>query len=183
MLRKRADVRKNPSDRGEHRTDAGALQALEQVANWVRFSDTKATVLTAGFGVVVTVLLSNWKIVLTAISRGDITAGALLCVASAALISGLLTLYWLVLAITPRSAAADPGLNRFSWPALARTTAAELAQHAADVPVSDDAWRQAIRLAAIADRKFRYTGYAVWSFAAFVVLGFVTVTVAVTVGG
>lgn len=178
MLRRKSCARDAATDTVTT-SDTGAIEALEQVANWVRFSDTKATVLTAGFGVVLTALVSNWKTVTTAIALGGVGACALIGIVIASFIAGLLTLYWLILAIAPRSTGPDPGLNRFAWPSLARTTPAEIAQHAKTVPVAEDAWRQTVRLAAIADRKFRFTGFAVWSFAAFVILGFASVTLAV----
>ena len=139
--------------------------------------------MTAGFGVVLTALLSNWKAVTTAIALGGAGGCILLAIVIASFVAGILTLCWLVIAIAPRYAGSDPRLNRFAWPSLARTTAAEIAQYAEKVPVEEDAWRQAIRLAVIAERKFRFTGLAVWSFATFVVLGFASVTVAVTLGG
>lgn len=179
MLRKKSCARDVVNDTVPT-SDTGAIEALEQVANWVRFSDTKATVLTAGFGVVLTALVSNWRTVTTASNLGGVGAGVLIGIVIASFIAGLLTLYWLILAIAPRSTRSDPRLNRFAWPSLARTTAAEIAQHAKTVPVAEDAWRQAVRLAVIAERKFRFTGFAVWSFASFVILGFASVTLAVT---
>lgn len=178
MLRKRSHAR-DIANEAVPSSDVGAIEALEQVANWVRFSDTKATVLTAGFGVVLTALVSNWETVTTAIALGGIGACVLVGITIASFIAGLLTLFWLILAITPRSTGSDPRLNRFAWPSLARTTPAEIAQHAKTVSIAEDAWRQAIGLAVIAERKFRFTGLAVWSFAAFVILGFGSVTLAV----
>ncbi len=178
MLRKKSRARDAANDTVPP-SNTGAIEALEQVANWVRFSDTKATVLTAGFGVVLTALVSNWKTVTTAITFGGVGACILIGIVIASFIAGLLTLYWLILAIAPRSTGSDPGLNRFAWPSLARTTPAEIAQHAKTVPVAEDAWWQAVRLAVIAERKFRFTGLAVWSFASFVILGFASVTLSV----
>ncbi len=177
MLHKKSYARGATNDAPPAGT--GAIEALEQVANWVRFSDTKATVLTAGFGVVLTALVSNWKTATTAIALGGVGSCALIVIVIASLIAGLLTLYWLILAIAPRSTGTDTGLNRFAWPSLARATPAEIEQRAKTVPVTEDAWRQAVRLAVIAERKFRFTGLAIWSFAAFVVLGFASVTLAV----
>lgn len=179
MLRKKSCAQAVASDAAQS-SDAGAIEALNQVANWVRFSDTKATVLTAGFGVVLTALVSNWRTVTTAIALGGIGSCVLIGIVIASFIAGLLTLCWLILAIAPRSTGSNPGLNRFAWPSLAHTTPAEIAQHASAVPASEDAWRQAVRLAVIAERKFRFTGLAVWGFASFVVLGFASITIAVT---
>lgn len=155
------------------------MQALEQVAHWVRFSDTKATVLTAGFGVVLTALISNWRPVAKAMAMGGGGACLLAALVIASFAAGLLTLAWLILAIAPRSTNGDPALNRFAWPSLAHSSPGEVAQHAKVTPVAEDAWRQTIRLAAIAERKFRFTGLAVWSFAGFVTLSFASVTFAI----
>ena len=43
---------------------------MDQMANWVRFADTKATILAAGFGVVLTMLMTNAKTVATTIKQG-----------------------------------------------------------------------------------------------------------------
>lgn len=180
MLHKKPRARDRTEDIAEV-LDTGAMQALEQVANWVRFSDTKATVLTAGFGVVLTALLSNWKTVTSAIALGEVGACILIVVVIASLVAGALTLSWLILAIAPRSTGSDPGLNRFAWPSLARTTSTQIAQHAKTIPLDEDAWRQAVQLATIAERKFRFTGLAVWSFASFVILGFASVTLALAI--
>jgi len=73
LLRKKSRAQGVANDE-VHPSDTGVIEALNQVANWVRFSDTKATVLTAGFGVVLTALLANWKTVTTAIALGGIDA-------------------------------------------------------------------------------------------------------------
>ena len=153
---------------------------MEQIANWVRFSDTKATILAAGFGVVLTALAANSKTVIGVVGRGD-AVGIIVAVAiGVALFSGLLTLYWLIRAIAPYSGTSDPTLNRFSWPTVAGSSVAKLTAHAQSTSLSDDAWAQSILLAELARRKFAYTGRAVWGFGAFVLLGALTIAVAAT---
>ena len=38
---------------------SGSLSAVDQMSSWVRFADTKATILAAGLGVVVTILTAQ----------------------------------------------------------------------------------------------------------------------------
>lgn len=47
----------------------GCFQAMDQMANWVRFADTKATILTAGLGVALTMLMTNAGTITTLSSR------------------------------------------------------------------------------------------------------------------
>lgn len=148
------------------------------MANWVRFSDTKATILSAGFGVTITVLAANTRSIIEVLGRGDALSTWLAVPLAGALVAGLLTLYWLVRAIAPDSSATSPGLNRFSWPAVANSTVAALEGHAVEVPMADDAWAQSVYLARLAGRKFRNTGRAVWSFAVFLLLATTSIAIA-----
>lgn len=45
----------------------GSVAAVEQMANWVRFADTKATILAAGLGVVVSMFTNSADVVVKAI--------------------------------------------------------------------------------------------------------------------
>lgn len=77
----------------------GHFQALDHAANWVRFADTKATVLTAAFGVVTTMLAANVPSIARAASADASWLGPLLAVATGAF---FYTLWWLIHALTPR---------------------------------------------------------------------------------
>ena len=52
----------------------GSFQAMDQVAHWVRFADTKATILTAGLGVVMTMLMTNSGKVVAALKDKGLTS-------------------------------------------------------------------------------------------------------------
>ncbi|PKQ18072.1 MAG: hypothetical protein CVT68_05265 [Actinobacteria bacterium HGW-Actinobacteria-8] len=139
------------------------------MAAWVRFADTKATILTAGLAAVATMLVGKSSSIFAAVSAGCVqgyVVGGLGVVAIGAL---FYTLFQLAMAIGPRTSATSPGLNRFAWPTLLDVTAENLSEHAATVDPRRDAWRQVIDLAAIADRKFRACNRAVWGFVGFVV--------------
>lgn len=157
----------------------GAFQAMDQIANWVRFADTKATILTAGLGVVMTMLVTNADTIVAAIEEGCAGAAIVGGLAAGAVLAVAWTLFWLVRAIGPQSAITYQRLNRFAWPSLHHTTAADLTQHASRVDVRDDAWQQVIDLSALARRKFKACGYAVSGFASLVVLGIACVLVAI----
>jgi hypothetical protein len=160
----------------------GSQQALDQAANWVRFADTKATVLTAALGVVMTMLVANTPhIIKAAAVSEEVTTrfGILAFVVAAAF---LFTLGWLVHAIVPRRSAAGR-TNRFSWPALASTDYEDLVSHNAAVPAHEDAWRQTLVLARVADEKFRACRVAAYGFAVFIVSAVVCVVAAALVNG
>jgi hypothetical protein len=157
----------------------GEFQSMDQMANWVRFADTKATILTAGLGVVLTMIMSNAKAIATAMHEGCTEAAVLSVLAGGALLAIGWTLFWLVRAIAPRTGIDYTALNRFAWPSLVRATPEQLAEHNRSVDVRADAWQQVIDLAGIANRKFDACGKAVWGFATLVVLGLATVAVAI----
>lgn len=90
----------------------GALQAMDHVANWVRFADTKATILTAGLGVVITMLMANAETITTGITEGCTEAVVVGLLAGGAAISAAWTLGWLIRAIAPASTITYKGLNR-----------------------------------------------------------------------
>lgn len=153
---------------------------MDQMANWVRFADTKATILTAGFGVVLMMLMSNGTTILTVISNGGsggYVVGTLSVLAVAAV---CYTLFWLVRALGPQGAVTYRALNRFAWPALVGTTTEQLVAHTVANNLRDEAWRQVLDLSALAQRKFHACGRAVWGFAALVILGVACVATAVS---
>lgn len=149
------------------------------MAGWVRFADAKATILTAGLGVVLTLLMTNARTITRAIEKGCpaiCVVGGLTAVAVA---SFLYTLCWLVRAIGPQTSVTYSGLNRFAWPTLAKTTPDQLIGHTNTVDVQTDAWRQAIDLSILADRKFKASGHAIKGFGVLIVLGAATIATAI----
>lgn len=145
------------------------------MANWVRFADTKATILAAGLGVVVTLLTNSTGTVLKAMNT---TCGAKMIVgglAAVTVVSFLWTLFWVVNAITPRNTVSSGGLNRFAWPSLIGVSADKLLAHVESSEVEVDAWRQVIDLASIADSKFASCKKAINGFALMIVFGVFTV--------
>jgi hypothetical protein len=157
----------------------GGFQAMDQMANWVRFADTKATILTAGLGVLMTMLMTNATTIANALREGCVAAAVVGILAGGTFLAGAWTLYWLVRAIGPQSAIQYPHLNRFAWPSLLRATPEQLSEHAARVDVRTDAWQQVIDLSMLADRKFDACGKAVRGFATLAVLGLACVAVAI----
>jgi hypothetical protein len=152
---------------------------MDQMANWVRFADTKATILTAGVGVALTMLMTNAKTIATAIKHGCPEAVIVGGLAVLTLLSFSYTLYWLVRAIGPQNKVTYNTINRFAWPTLLNATTDELTEHTHNVDVRTDAWQQVIDLSALANRKFEACGRAVKGFAALVLLGVACVAVAI----
>jgi hypothetical protein len=159
-------------------TPSGSLEAIDHMAAWVRFADTKATVLAAGLGVVVTMLASSTSTVVKALGGG---CGGKMTVGGLALITALAflwTLFWLVRAIAPRNRLPYNGLNRFAWPSLVGATAEQLVAHAAASDVEVDAWQQVVDLAGVAREKFDAVKHAVYGFGLLIVVGVFTVVCA-----
>lgn len=154
---------------------------MDQMANWVRFADTKATILIAGFGVVLTMLMASARTVADAMREGCIALAVVGVLGGAMILTVGWTLFWLVRAIGPQSTIQYPHLNRFAWPSLLRATPEELAQHARRVDVRTDTWQQVIDLSTLANRKFEACGRAVRGFALLVVLGLACVAAAIGV--
>lgn len=160
-----------PDSKPDAKPADGAFQAMDQVANWVRFADTKATILTAGLGVVLTMVMTKADTITRAVQKGCPAAYVVGAMSALALIAFGYTLFWLVRAIGPQSNVAYNTLNRFAWPTLVKATPDQLAQHTQKVDASADAWQQVIDLSVIANRKFDACGRAVKGFALLVVLG------------
>lgn len=153
----------------------GAYAAMDQMAHWVRFADTKATILTAGLGVVLTMLINNTDVVIAAIKKGCLPASIVGIMAALTLVAFLATLYFLIRAIGPRRLQDRRGVNRFAWPSLVGVSADQLATHAAASDATTDAWAQVSDLARVAHIKFRACELAVRWFGALVVLGFICI--------
>ncbi|BCW78908.1 hypothetical protein [Arthrobacter sp. NicSoilC5] len=164
-------------DKWDGKPADGGFQAMDQMANWVRFADTKATILTAGLGVILTMLITNAKTVTAAIGKGSIQAFVVGPLALGALAAFLWTLYWLVRAIGPQTATRYAQLNRFAWPALQAVTAEQMIEHTKRVDVRMDAWQQVLDLSHLAGRKFEACSMAVKGFALLAILGLLCVAI------
>lgn len=153
----------SPSDQPE-----GALEAMEHVSNWVRFADTKATILSAGVAAVLAMSVANAKTVIKQIdySPGGITIAALAAISIAAI---LWTIICIVRAITPNRTTGTLEPNRFAWPAMARLPLEDLQHHARTTLRDEDAWRQTYDLALTANRKFRACKNAAFGFAVLII--------------
>lgn len=162
-------------------TDDGALHAMDHVGTWVRFADMKATILAAGLGVILTMLMTNADTIAAAIEDGGTASGILIAVTAATTASAAWTLIWIVRAITPRTGGNTIQSNRFAWPSLSGASADQLSAHLVQTSLQDDGWRQALVLATIADQKFAACTKAVWGFAAFVILASSCVGMAVVI--
>lgn len=160
----------------------GGYQSLEQIANWVRFADTKVTVLTAGLGVVLTMTMTNIGSVIRAVGAGQVQACVMGVLIAFTVSAFAYTLAWLTRALGPQSGIEYAELNRFAWPSLAGASVADLTEHVKLRQVSDDAWQQVIDLASVASRKFRACGRAVYGFAGFVACSVVLVATASVLG-
>lgn len=167
----RKHVRRKPGRVG----DEGSLQALDHAANWVRFADTKATILTAAFGVVTTLLMNNIALIVQAAMSSESASIGFGSAVVAAAVAFFATLGWLLAALLPRRGG-PVTLNRFSWPSLISASPELLEDHAQRVTVGYDAREQSITLAKIANAKFGACHNAAIWFGVFVII------VALTVG-
>jgi len=156
----------------------GSFQAMDQLANWVRYADTKATILTAAFGVVLTALLNNGDTIVKA-TGPDRDEIAIWLLAVGCLIAASWTLVWLMVVIAPKTTSNDHGINRFAWPTLSSVDAATLLTRGEAHDVREDAWRQVTNLATLADKKFSAFRKAGWGFAVFVALAVALVATSV----
>lgn len=161
---------------------AGGQAALDHIAAWVRFADGKATLLAAGLAATLALLGGRLDAITDALHKpcpANIITGV---VGAFTLLATAWTLFWLVAAINPRNIVTHPGLNRFAWPTMARTTITEIQIHAAENDADQDAWKEAIDLAKIAERKFGNTKLAGYGFAAALALsvGLVVYTAVIT---
>ncbi|WP_190243091.1 hypothetical protein [Arthrobacter globiformis] len=144
---------------------------MDQLANWVRFADTKATILTAGLGVVLTMLINNSRTILDAMGKSHVSAAVVSGLAVGTVLAVGWTLFWLVRAIGPQNKVFYARLNRFAWPSLVRATPEQLLEHTSHNDVRADAWQQVLDLSLLAERKFTACGKAVNGFAALVLFG------------
>ena len=138
---------------------------MDHIAGWVRFADSKATILAAGLAATLALLGGRLDTIVEALNgtcpQHTITIGLGVITLAAA----LWTLYWLISAVNPRSDVNGHGLNRFAWPAMAKASHDEVEAHVKAVCTERDAWKQASDLARIADKKFSRTKRATFGFA------------------
>ncbi len=145
-------------------SDDGAMNALSEIAQWVRFADTKAGLLAAGLGVVLAGTVGQAGTIVDAVDRGG-ALGALTAALFTLWSIFALTLVWYVMsAIGPRTTTTGPTINRFAWPSLAGTTVTDLTHHVSRSTRDADAWRQVFDLSAVAAKKYRACGRAVVAF-------------------
>lgn len=152
-------------------TDARAQDALDHIAAWVRFADGKATLLAAGLAATLALLGGHLDAIAGALNRPCPANAITGIVGILTLIATAWTLFWLIAAINPRNLVTHTGLNRFAWPTMARATITGITAHAAENNADQDAWKQAIDLAKIAERKYNNTKKATFGFAATFTLG------------
>ncbi len=144
--------------------DDGAMNALSEIGQWVRFADTKAGLLAAGLGVVLAGTLGQAATIVAAIAGGG-ALGALTAALFAWWVVFALALVWFLMnAIGPRTITSGSTINRFAWPSLAGLSAADLTEHVSKTNRDSDAWRQVVDLSAVAAAKYRACGRAVLSF-------------------
>lgn len=177
MWRRRAPRHQPPTTGAQPALErSGAAVALDHVAQWVRFADTKATILAAGLGVVLSVLAASADGTASTIDGGGL--GAVLVLVLVALTAGALvmTLVYVVRAIRPQTTEPD-SMNRFAWPSLASTTVKDLQQHVATDP-EPEAWRQVHALAGVARSKYAACNAAVTWFALLVITSFLCISAA-----
>lgn len=154
---------------GPDPSDDGAMNALSEIGQWVRFADTKAGLLAAGLGVALAGTVSQASTVVEAIADGG-GAGALTAALFCLWACFALALVWFLMsAIGPRTTTTGPTVNRFAWPSLASLTVSDLTDHVAKTPRDSDAWRQVIDLSGVAAAKYRACGRAVVAFMLLVV--------------
>lgn len=176
---RRPDSSPNPNDtRTAGLLDDGSLQAMDHMANWVRFADTKATILTAGLGVVVTMLMTNADVVMDALREGCAAAYVVGTLAGVSILAMIFTLFWLVRAILPQRGATNRATNRFAWPTLIGVSAQDLVRYTTSQPLGVDAWAQVVDLAVLADRKYDACRHAVRGFAVTLVVSVACLVVA-----
>ncbi|SFB38885.1 hypothetical protein SAMN05192575_109176 [Nocardioides alpinus] len=151
-------------------TDDGAMNALSEIAQWVRFADTKAGLLAAGLGVILAGTVAQAATIVDAVASGG-ALGALTAVLFALWSASALTLVWFLMsAIGPRTSTSGPTINRFAWPSLPGIPVADLTQHVSGTTRDADAWRQVVDLSTVAASKYQACGRAVLAFMIVVVV-------------
>lgn len=160
----------------------GGVVAHDQVAQWVRFADTKATILLAALGIVTTLLVTQLHLVAYEIrddhGTGRVILSSLATIAVAAFAAALLNL---VKAISPRTGT-DNALNRFGWPSVATHTNDEIRQHVRTADPVAEIWDQIRLLSVLARNKFAALRAAIFAFSVYVSASIATLVVAIIQG-
>lgn len=146
---------------------SGALPAMDHVANWVRFADVKAALLSAGVAAVLAMAINHVQIVIDQLMNSAPPL-VLQALAISSVLSFVWTLLWVLAAILPHKGDPSATVNRFAWPALATRSSEQLRDHLSATTADEDAWEQARALSKIAARKFKACSRATVGFAAFV---------------
>ncbi|THJ64727.1 hypothetical protein E8P82_14235 [Arthrobacter echini] len=163
-LRAKADTKAIGSEQAE---PGGAVIAMEHVANWVRFADTKATILSAGVAAILVMAVSHTKTVIA--GAGTTPQGITVITLAAVSVAALLwTLFWIIRAIRPSRETGTLDPNRYAWPAMSRLPLLDLQHHVRTITGDEDAWRQTHDLAKMADSKFTACRKATTGFAALI---------------
>ena len=160
----------------------GGVVAHDQVAQWVRFADTKATILSAALGLVTTLLVTQLPLVADQIHDDHGTGGVILSSLAAITVGAFaVALLNLVRTISPRTDS-DVALNRFGWPSLATHTNEEVRRHVRTADPVTEIWDQVRFLSVLAKRKFDALRAAVFAFAVYVSASVATLAVAIFQG-
>ena len=186
MLRRRnrpdGEDRVRKHDPPSPEPDGGHFQALDHMAQWVRFADVKATVLFAVLGAVFTMVVSSREDIAGAARSGGASAWAVVGLGAALAVVLVYAVWQLLTAVNPQSTTTNAALNRFAWPTLLNASVDELVSHSAATDPSREAWAQALDLAGIASKKYAATRRAARGVGVTLLLAVVLVTVAVSVG-
>jgi hypothetical protein len=157
------------------RPDDGALVAMDQVGQWVRYADTKAGLVAAGFAAVLVLITGQVDDVVTTMKSGRDWMAVCIVLAVLVVAAAVITLWNLIDAIVPRPRGEGPVNNRFAWPALKEMDRSGLRAHLAATTVADDAWEQTLALAKIADQKYEAARAALAALMFFTLTGTVLV--------
>lgn len=142
---------------------------MDQIGHWVRFADTKATILVAALGVILTMLMTNGETILAATDSARPESTVIYAILVVVALAFLWTLFWLLRSISARRTTSGNGINRFAWPTLVNTDAPTLVARGQDQDVREDAWQQVVDLAGLAERKFKAFNRALVGFGLLIV--------------
>ncbi|WP_148615525.1 hypothetical protein [Nocardioides rubriscoriae] len=155
---------------------------MDQIGHWVRFADTKATILVAAVGVILTMLMTNGDTIVETVDLGRPESTVIYALSTIVTLSFLWTLFWLLRSISARRTTTGTGINRFAWPTLTNTDGLTLVKHGRDNDVREDAWQQVADLSRLAKRKFQAFNRALVGFGALIVASAALVGFAIVAG-
>ena len=146
---------------------AAAVVAVQETGAWVRHTDTKAGVLAAGLGVIAAAVITQAADIADAFTSTCWSGPTLTVLLAALIAASVIVLRLVALTIRPHVVTANRS-NRFAWPSLAgMATATRSSEYAS---CADEAWAQAIELAAIAEAKYLAFSKAAGWFCVFLAL-------------